>query len=84
MQYIPILRFRSVENSLLSDEIDNTNTVFPLVEITDDELFEQNISNGSGAYSGVSFTVLQVRWLQIRFFYYISQSHLFDDTGEHF
>lgn len=45
MKYIPIFRLKSVENTLLSNEINNTENLTPLLEITDNETFEESISN---------------------------------------
>ena len=45
MKYVPILRFRSIENTLLSDEIKNSDNIIPLLEIVDEEIFEKFIAN---------------------------------------
>lgn len=44
MEYIPLLRLKSTEESILLEELDITENIFPLVEVVDQEEFVENIN----------------------------------------
>jgi hypothetical protein len=50
MKYIPIFRLKSIENSILSNELKNDKKIIPLVEVTDEDIFYNSISNLCNKY----------------------------------